>query len=194
MPRIDSDAHVIESERTWEYMVGKDAEYRPYTVAREGADGKDGRFWVIDGRLFPRGGNEGQEMSAESREMREIKARIRHMDELEVDVQVLFPSLFLRPLASRPEAEAAICRGYNRWLADLWREGGNRLRWAAIVPLMDIDASIAEARFAKDNGGCALFTRGVFEERVLTDHYYDRLYDVASERSEERRVGKECRL
>ncbi len=180
MPRIDADAHVIENERTWEYMEGSDARYKPITVVpRDDPNGRS--YWLIDGTLIPRGGNEGNEMPRESREMADIQARLRHMDELEVDVQVLFPSLFLRPLAKSPEAEVALCRSYNRWLADIWRQSGNRLRWAAVLPLMSMEESIAEAKFARDNGGCALYTRGIFEERVLTDSYYDPIYATASD-------------
>jgi len=181
MPRIDSDAHVIENELTWEYMVGDDAQYKPFTVVRE-EDGDAGRrYWVIDGRLIPRGGNEGDEMSRESREMREIQSRIKHMDELEVDVQVLFPSLFLRPLTERPAAEVAISRSYNRWLADIWEQGKGRLRWAAILPTLDMDAAIEEMHFAKDHGGCAVYVRGIADGKVLTNPYYTRMYEVASE-------------
>jgi predicted TIM-barrel fold metal-dependent hydrolase len=113
--------------------------------------------------------------------MLDITARLRHMDELEVDVQVLFPSLFLRPLTKRPEIEVALARSYNRWLADIWSKGRNRLRWAAIMPLMDMQASLEEARFAKDHGGCALYVRGIAEERPLTDPYYYPLYTAASD-------------
>jgi predicted TIM-barrel fold metal-dependent hydrolase len=181
MPRIDSDAHVIENERTWEYMEGSDAQYKPITVVPRDENGTGRSYWLIDGNLIPRGGNEGEEMSRESREMADIQARLRHMDELEVDVQVLFPSLFLRPLVKRPEAEVAICRSYNRWMADIWSKSNDRLRWASILPLMSMEESIAEARFARDHGGCAFYTRGIFEERLLTDSYFDPIYEVASD-------------
>src|SRR5579871_5377566 len=180
MLRIDADAHVIENERTWEYMAGADAQYKPFTVVDE-ATRK--RYWAIDGRLVGRDGNEGDEMSRESREMHDIAARLAHIDQLEVDIQVLFPSLFLRPLTNRPAVEAALCRSYNRWLADIWSQGGDRLRWAAILPLMSMDATLEEVRFAKEHGGCALYTRGIFENRMLTDPYYYPLYDLASELS-----------
>lgn len=178
MPRIDADAHVHETERTWEFMEGSDAQYKPFTVVAEGGSA---RYWVIDGRLTPRGGNVAADISSELREGADIKARVRHMDELEVDVQVIFPSLFLNPLTTRPEVEVALCRSYNRWLADIWQQGGDRLRWAAVLPLMDMDASVSEARFARDNGGCALYTRGIFENRLLTDSYFDPLYGIASD-------------
>jgi predicted TIM-barrel fold metal-dependent hydrolase len=178
MARIDSDAHVIENERTWEYMEGSDARYKPFTVVPRDGDGSTA-YWAIDGRLIARGGNEAADISKESREMANIQERIKHMDELEVDVQVLFPSLFLRPLTDKPEVEVALCRSYNRWLADIWAQGQNRLRWAAILPTMSIEASLEEARFAKDHGGCALYTRGIPEDRPLTDPYFDAIHTAA---------------
>ena len=65
---------------------------------------------------------------------------------LEIDVQVLYPSLFLRPLTRKPEVELALCRSYNRWLADVWSQGKGRLRWAAVLPLMSMDAALEERR------------------------------------------------
>jgi hypothetical protein len=32
MLRIDSDAHVLETEKTWEYMEGADRKFRPHVV------------------------------------------------------------------------------------------------------------------------------------------------------------------
>ncbi len=175
MPTIDADAHVHETEKTWEYMEGSDARFRPVVVS---ANNGQRTFWMIDGKIFGKGGNVNKEIPAAVREMRDIESRLKHMDELDIDVQVLYPSLFLKPLTSKPEVEAAIFRGYNRWMADVWRKSENRLRWAAMVPLMSIDKSIEEARFAKDNGGCGLFFRGLpVGNKILSDPYYYPLYE-----------------
>ena len=102
------------------------------------------------------------------------------MDELGIDIQVLYPSLFLRPLTSRPEVELALCKSYNRWLAEIWRKGESRLRWVALLPLMSMDKALAEARSAKDNGACGLFMRGLVDNRRLSDPYFFPLYEEAS--------------
>src|ERR1700751_4681963 len=101
MATIDADTHVIETERTWEQMQGSAAKYRPSMVSGEGGR----NFWLIDGRRFSRGVNVNSEIPADVREMRDIEARVRHMDELEIDVQVLYPSLFLRALTDRPDID-----------------------------------------------------------------------------------------
>lgn len=176
---IDADAHVIESERTWEFMDGPDAQFRPFTVAPTSGPDAGKRLWVVDGKLLSRDGNVGRDVPAASREMLDIESRLRHMDELEVEVQVLYPSLFLRPLTRRPEVELALCRSYNRWLAEVWRKGEGRLRWAAVLPLLEIQHALAEARFGKENGACALYIRGVMEDRLLSDPYFHPLYREA---------------
>jgi hypothetical protein len=64
----------------------------------------------------------------EAREGENVAVRLKHMDELGVDIQVLWPTLFLERVADRPEAEIAVCKSYNRWLAHIWQQGKGRLR------------------------------------------------------------------
>ena len=175
MPTIDADAHVIETERTWEYMEGADAKFRPALASLENRR----QSWLIDGKIFSRGGNVNREIPAEIREMRDIQARLRHMDELEIDIQVLYPSLFLRPLTSRAEIEAALCRSYNRWIADLCSESKGRLRWVAVVPLLNMAAALEETRVARQRGACGLFLRGLMNDKILSDPYFYPLYEEA---------------
>lgn len=180
MPTIDADAHVLETERTWDFMAESEREFRPLVVTPGRAGDPGGDFWLIDGRTQPKAQNVGKDTPRASREMEDIEARIRHMDELGVNVQVLYPSVFLRPLTSRPEVELALCKSYNRWLAEIWRKGRERLRWVAVLPLLSMDQAMAEARFAKENGGCGIFVRGLEGERRLSDPYFYPLYEEAS--------------
>jgi phosphoribosylamine-glycine ligase len=39
MPTIDADAHVVESERTWDYIDKADQKYRPLIVKPRGECG-----------------------------------------------------------------------------------------------------------------------------------------------------------
>ena len=176
MATIDADAHVIETERTWEYMEREEAGYRPVRVSP--GQGKR-EFWLVDGRVFSRGVNVNRDIPAASREMQDIELRLKHMDELEIDIQVLYPSLFLRPLTRRPEVEAALCKSYNRWLTEICSKGRGRLRWVAVVPLMSLHQAIEEAKFAKANGACGLFTRGIVDDKRLSDPYFFPLYAEA---------------
>ncbi|HEY2987532.1 MAG TPA: amidohydrolase family protein [Candidatus Binatia bacterium] len=175
MPTIDADTHVIETERTWDYMEGDEAKFRPKLVPTE--NGRGG--WLIDGKVFSRGVNVNPDIPAEVREMRDIEARLKHMDELEIDVQVLYPSLFLRALTAHQEVEAALCRSYNRWVSELCRATNGRLQWIAAAPLLNVTAALAEARAAKDRGACGLFMRGIMCDKILSDPYFHPFYEEA---------------
>jgi predicted TIM-barrel fold metal-dependent hydrolase len=102
------------------------------------------------------------------------------MHDLGIDVQVLYPSLFLRTLTPLPHVDAALCKSYNRWLADIWRAGQGRLRWVVIPPLHYVDKAIEELNFGKGNGACGVFIRGVEGEKLPTDPYFFPVYEEAS--------------
>jgi predicted TIM-barrel fold metal-dependent hydrolase len=180
MPIIDADAHVLETDRTWDYMLESERAYRPRVVATPDDQETGGESWLIDGRLHGKARNVGGDTPKESREMEDIPARIKHMDALGVDIQVLYPTVFLRPFTQRPEIELALARSYNRWLVDIWKRGNGRLRWVVVLPLLTMDAALAEARWAKENGACGIFIRGLEGDRLLSDPYFYPLYEEAS--------------
>ena len=179
MAVIDSDAHVLETERTWDYMLDSERALRPRIVATPEDESSGGESWFIDGLYLGKARNVGHDTSKESREMDDIKARLKHMDELGVDVQVLYPTIFLRPYTRRPELELAVTRSYNRWLIDIWRRAPERLRWVAVLPLLTMDKALEEARFAKENGACGIFIRGLEGDKRLSDAYFFPLYEEA---------------
>ncbi len=181
MGTIDADAHVVETERTWEYANGDAKQYMPVNVEVKKPDGSFEDFWLIDGRLHPRRRNIGHDTTTGTREMSDVDARLEHMDQLGVDMHVLYPSIFLRPLTDKPAAELAMHRSYNRWMADIWSHSKGRLRWAAMIPYLSPDEAIKEMRWARDNGACALFARGIEADRRMTDPYFYPIYEEACE-------------
>jgi predicted TIM-barrel fold metal-dependent hydrolase len=112
--------------------------------------------------------------------MANIDSRLHHMDAIGTAVQVLYPTLFLRPVTDDPRIELALCRSYNRWMADIWSKAKDRLRWAVQLPLMTIDKALDELRWARGNGACAVFMRGLETHHTLHDPYFFPLYDEAS--------------
>jgi len=119
MIKIDADAHVLETEKTWEYMEGADHKYRPQIVGCTDGSSND-EYWLVDGTLRLKSRNVGKNTPMESRELRDVSVRLKHMDELGIDIQVIFPTIFIIPLTQRVEIELAFCRSYNRWMADIW--------------------------------------------------------------------------
>jgi predicted TIM-barrel fold metal-dependent hydrolase len=173
---------------TWSYLEPHEKSFSPALLAKQSgteARNTDGHakreYWLVDGRVHDREQNLGVDVPEESREMRNIEARIRHMDELEVDVQILFPTLMLRPIVDRAPMEFALCRSYNRWLADIWKMGRGRLRWVAVPPILSLDKARAELEYCKENGACGIFMRCLENERPITDNYFDPLYEIAGD-------------
>ena len=121
---IDADAHVIESEETWEYMEGEERKFKPRMVAPSQESSED-EFWLIDERVHIKSRNVGRDTPMASRELRDVGERLKHMDELGVDTQVLYPTVFLMPVTTRIDVEVALCRSYNRWLAEACKEGNH---------------------------------------------------------------------
>ena len=179
MAVIDSDAHVLETDRTWDYMLESERGLRPRIVATPDNASSGGESWFIDGVYIGKARNVGHDTPQQAREMDDIDARLKHMDELEVDVQVLYPTIFLRPYTRRPEVELAVTRSYNRWLIDIWKRAPERLRWVAVLPLLTMDKALEEARFAKRNGACGIFMRGLEGDKRLSDDYFFPLYEEA---------------
>ncbi|MBT5075498.1 MAG: amidohydrolase family protein [Rhodospirillales bacterium] len=190
MGAIDSDAHVVECERTFDYMDPEYEHLKPQVILHKNEDAgqldNEGKhiqkeFWAIDGRIQPKEGNVGHNTTKDSREMVDVKIRLDHMDELNIDVQVLYPTVFLRAWTQNALAEAAICKSYNRWLADIWSKAPDRLKWVVMPPLMSMDKTMEELEFGKENGAVGIFIRGLECERRLDDPYFYPMYEKAQE-------------
>lgn len=168
MSVIDADAHVIEYQHTWDFLNESELKFRPNVEPRkQGGEGGDGVV-LPEAAFYPR----------------DVQARIRHMDEMGTDIQVLYPTHFIRPYANEPAQEIALCRTYNRWLAEIWAEGAGRIRWAAVLPLMSMDQALEELGFCQEHGACAVFVRGLeVGNRTLSNPYFFPLYEEASRRN-----------
>jgi predicted TIM-barrel fold metal-dependent hydrolase len=192
MPVIDADAHVVESDRTWDYMDQSDMQFRP-TLMGSADSGR--QFWFIDGKIrglarsvlsvkkledISQATGRNVVTTQAARDMEDIEGRLQHMDELEIDVQVLHSTIFIQQIADRPEVEVAVCRAYNRWLADIWRQGKGRLRWSAALPFMAMDEALKELRTAVENGACGAAVRPIEGDRLPTDPYFFPIYEEAS--------------
>jgi predicted TIM-barrel fold metal-dependent hydrolase len=180
MAIIDADAHVVENEYTWDFMPEEDQPHRPaILVPKQGHKTRAGEYWFIDGRVFAKDVNVGLDTDAETREASDVKKRLAHMDELGVTTHVLYPTVFLRPLAYHPEVEVALARGYNRWVGNIHAQSEGRLRWTVIVPTSRMDIAIEELNYGKEHGACGVFMRGIEGDHRLTDPYLYPLWEEA---------------
>jgi predicted TIM-barrel fold metal-dependent hydrolase len=178
MAIIDADAHVVENERTWEYMDGADRRFKPKRLVNHDGIAR-ATHWEIDGKPIFGGPVAVDEVVQALRELDDVPGRIRHMDELGTDIHVLFPTIFLRPVTDDPHGEIGLCQSYNRWLAGAWRKEPQRIRWAVVLPLRSMDKALEEIQFGKRNGACAVFMRGIDADRLPSDPYFFPLYEAA---------------
>jgi predicted TIM-barrel fold metal-dependent hydrolase len=177
MRYIDADGHVEECPTTFsdKYLDPEFRSQRPTVIGRDGL-----AYWIIDEQMFPRRVGKGcnnlgtpasydgqptrhtalKTDSIESMELSDIGARLRSMDEEDIAMQVVYPSLFLAyPLTSNSAFATALYSSYNRWLGD--RLGGNeRIKWAAIVNLDDVQAAARQVREAKSMGAVIVMVLG----------------------------------
>ena len=177
MKYIDADGHVEECLPTFsdKYLDPAFRPLRPTVIGRDGL-----AYWVIDEQMFPRRVGKGcnnlgtpasydgkpthhtalKPDSIESMELTDIGARLRSMDEEEIAIQVVYPSLFLAyPLTSNTALATALYSSYNRWLGDRL-SGNERIKWAAIANLDDVGAAVQQVREAKSLGASAVMVLG----------------------------------
>lgn len=197
MPSIDADAHVVESEATWDFMDPSDSQFRPLAmVPKTPRDGqaRSGEPWLVDGqirgftrqvitddtieKLSERFGRNITTTEA-ARQMENVPARLRHMDELGIDIQVLHSTFFINQIADRPEPEVAICKGWNKWMANIWEQSNDRLRWTTCLPLLAMDEALKLLPWALEHGACGVAMRPIETNRNPFDPYFYPLFEEA---------------
>jgi predicted TIM-barrel fold metal-dependent hydrolase len=152
---------------------------------------------MIDGNIFPKpGGTKGsmalhtptrtkQELARTdstmgTREVTDIPGRLADMDKGGMEIQVIYPTIFLAYITEDVELEIALCRAWNSFMAAACSQSGGRMRFVGILPLRSIDASIAEMKRVKELGACGLFFRGVEGNRSLAEPYFYPVYEEAN--------------
>ena len=195
---IDADAHVEESEAMFDRL---DKEFRPrrplpVRFATDTVYGKYNAVWLIDGETYPKlmgkGGTifrtptimEAASLKRESigaQELTDVAARIRDMDKVKIDTQVVFPSLFLTVTSEDLRLEAALLRAYNSFLGECATASKNRIRFAALVPIRDIEESIKEIKRAAKIGAAAVMLQGMAWDKLLGDESLFPFYQAAAD-------------
>ncbi|HEY3303256.1 MAG TPA: amidohydrolase family protein [Candidatus Binatia bacterium] len=194
---VDADTHIAESNRMWELIDREMYPRRPVVVSvpDDTLYGPRNAFWLIDGNIFPRPVGRASfrlitpsaskhessrgDIHIACRELTDPQARLRDMDKLGVELQVIYPTLFLVYLTDDALLEIALCRAYNRWLADACSKSGGRLRWVVVPPLRAVEESVKEIKWAKDHGAVGVFFRGLEGDKTLDNPYFFPVYQAA---------------
>ena len=184
MPIIDADTHVDETEDTWDYMLPGEQPLKPTVGYPSNPDPTRAitRYWVVDGERHPRfsRSDEKTHTTVQTRELLDVKARLRDMDAMGVQHHVIYPTLFLVQPTQRPETDLAIKRSYNRWLGHRCDESGGRLRWVCLPPAGDMQEAVKELRWAKEHGCVGVLKKGDREAgKWVDDEYFFPMYKEA---------------
>ena len=107
----------------------------------------------------------------------------RDLDDLGINLGVLFPDNLLLHAAIRPAAYGvAVARAYNRWLIDEWLAAEHGLVGAILAPHHDPSAAAAEIRrYAGHPRVRAVFLPSSCVEPLYGSRWYDPLYEEAQE-------------
>ncbi|MBI3077622.1 MAG: amidohydrolase, partial [Deltaproteobacteria bacterium] len=157
---IDSDGHLHEPFDLFErYMEKEFYPLRPRIVDLRG-DPRDQGRWIIEGRVVPRMpfsrgvgaggfkyvGPRHPRMRARNDSLDDVRGRLQDLDQLGIDVQVVYPTaLAWIADVENKELAAACCRAYNNYVAERSAEAPDRLKGVALVPLQDPPAAAEEA-------------------------------------------------
>ncbi|HTZ10016.1 MAG TPA: amidohydrolase family protein [Acidimicrobiales bacterium] len=188
---VDADGHVVEPRSAWAPVPDP---YRP----RIERDAHGYEHVVVDGTeilAVPLGtlATPGARFSDAGafRPLEEAwpggsdpAARLADMDAEGIDQAVLFPSVGLYFWAlDDPAAAVPIARAYNDWLAAYCAAGPGRLFGAAMLPVQDPGAAVAELRRARSElGFVAAFVRpNPCRGRSLSHGAYEPLWAAAEE-------------
>ncbi|MEQ9444758.1 MAG: amidohydrolase family protein [Rhodospirillaceae bacterium] len=175
---IDADTHVVENDFIWDHLTEADKAYRP-TVVTDQATGKE--FSVIDGSLYPKGGQKLIAYPDGTRDLSDVNTRLQQMRSFGVDVQIIYPSLFLGLRAKKAETELALVRSYNRWLAETCAAQGEAMKWVAVPSTLNIAQSVSDMEEWARLGACGLLLKGFEGERTVNHKDFWPLYAKASD-------------
>ncbi len=194
---IDADTHISEGAAMWALMDQAMQPRRPIMlqVPDDTWYGNRDAFWLIDGEIYPKPAGKGsfalvtpseqsvqagrKDSSPATREMTDIEGRLADMKKLNTEMQIVYPTLFLVYNTTDKELEVALCRAYNRFLAQACARSGGLMKWVVVLPLQSMNVAIDEIRFAKEHGAVGVFFRGIEGDYTLDHPYLFPVYEEA---------------
>jgi uncharacterized protein len=196
---FDADAHGSINPRMWEDLPEQYRPRRPRPViVHDDAGLKNfNAGWLIEGSLEPHalgpgaqqantprnvlaefGANSEREYcSIGSMTLNDPQARLRDMDRMGFDAQMLFPSTLYAHMTADPGFEAALFRAYNCYLAAQCAQAPKRLKWSGLLPLRDQRQAFEAIEEMHGLGARAAVVFGSAGERMLSDPAFLPIWD-----------------
>ncbi|MET0689431.1 MAG: amidohydrolase family protein [Candidatus Binatia bacterium] len=186
---FDADAHAMMSPRMWETLPKEYLARRPRpTRVHDAADmGRWTNGWLVEGQIIPHSlgpgsqpGNEparvlkefgaksnSEDFPLSSFDLSDPQARLRGMDFMGVDYQMLYPTTLYARMTGDPGFEAALMRAYNRYIGRQCRLAPRRLKWAGLLPLRDSKQGCEAIEEMITLGSTAAVVYGTAGDRLL---------------------------
>ena len=198
MQAIDADGHIEESQSMFDLVEEKYHRRRPIQLEapKDTVYAPMNAFWLIDGEIYPKPFGKGafffgtptvmelakaKPASVPAQEMTDMPARLKDLDMMGVDKQIVYPTMFLVTTAEDVEYEAALMRAYNTFTGQACAKSGGRVGFAAIVPIRDIEESVKElARAKKELDAKSVMLMGIAWDKSLGDKSLFPFYEEAA--------------
>jgi uncharacterized protein len=196
---FDADAHAMMSPRMWETLP---TEYvarrpRPTRVSDVFDMGRWTNGWLVEGQIIPHAlgpgsqpGNEParvlEEFGAASSsvdfplsgfDLSDPSARLRGLDYMGIDHQMLYPTTLYARMTSDPGFEAALFRSYNRYMGQQCKPASKRLKWAGLLPLRDARQGCEAVEEMSKLGATAAVVYGTAGDRLLCHPSFTPVWD-----------------
>ncbi len=194
---IDADGHVEESGAMFSFLDKEHYARRPLPLGfdEDTVYGIENAIWLIDGKAYPKVVGKGgvrfatptlmkraelKRVSIPAQELTDVGARLQDLDRMGIERQVVYPTLFLATTTDDLALEAALLRAYNNFMADACSKSGGRIRFAALVPIRDLEESVREIRRAKSRGAVSVMLLGVAWDKSLGHESLYPFYEEAA--------------
>jgi predicted TIM-barrel fold metal-dependent hydrolase len=195
----DADAHAMMSPQMWETLPAsyKTRRPRPTRVADASDMGRWTNGWLVEGQIIPHAlgpgsqpGNEPARVLEEfgaassspdfplsSFDLSDPESRLRGLDYMGIDHQMLYPTTLYARMTSDPGFEAALFRSYNRYMGRQCKPVSKRLKWAGLMPLRDGRQGCEAIEEMRTLGATAAVVYGTAGERLLCDSSFTPVWD-----------------
>lgn len=188
---ISADSHVAEPVDLWSTAL-------PASMRQEGprVEMRDGAPCILVEdqviRRFKSPGGKGMPLSESVTKQQmgslvslgavDPDARLKDLDRDGVWGEVMYPNLafFCVHRMRRADLQAATCRVYNDWIADTFFQRSDRFCPVAILPVLDIEATVQELRRVSKRGFKAALLPAHIDSRPYNDTAYEAVWREAA--------------
>ena len=113
----------------------------------------------------------------------DAEAQVMGMELEGIDIAVMFPTMGLSLIARDnmdPHLSLALCQAYNNWIHDFAQHSPDQLKWAAMLPLQDVNMACAElARCVNELGAVGSFVRpNMIDGHFWHSNYWNPLFEM----------------